>query len=83
MHRTVRALILVLLAQILRPRGERMGITLSPTTDQQQLVTVLSEILRQPEASSPTVGDIVSFDMDKIGVDLGPVPMDEVLDFRR
>ena len=83
MHRTVRALILVLLAQILRPRGESMGVTLSPTTDQPRLITALSEILRKPESSSPTVGDIVSFDMDTVGVDLGPVPMDEVLDFRQ
>jgi hypothetical protein len=83
MHETVRALILVLLAQILRPRGESMGLTLSPTTDQQQLVNALSEIMLKPESSSPTVGDIVSFDMAKVGVDLGPVPMDEVLDFRQ
>ena len=83
MHRSVRALILVLLAQILRPRGESMGLTLSPTTDQQQLVNALSEIMLKPESSSPTVGDIVSFDMAKVGVDLGPVPMDEVLDFRQ
>ena len=83
MHRAVRALILVLLAQILRPRGESMGLTLSPTTDQPQLVNALSEIMLKTESSSPTVGDIVSFDMDKVGVDLGPVPMDEVLDFRQ
>ena len=84
MHETVRVLILVLLAQILRPRGESMGLTLSPTTDQQQLVNnVLSKIMLKPESSSPTVGDIVSFDMAKVGVDLGPVPMDEVLDFRQ
>ena len=83
MHRTVRTLILVLLAQIIRPRGESMGLTLSPTTDQPHLVNALSEILLKPESSSPTVGDIVSFDMDKVGVDLGPVPIDEVLDFRQ
>ena len=82
MHRTVRALILVLLAQILSPKGEDMGITLSPTTDQERLVNALSEIIRQPDSSSPSVGDIVSFDIAKVGVDLGPVPMDEVLDFR-
>ncbi|MXZ00131.1 hypothetical protein F4Y93_05605 [Candidatus Poribacteria bacterium] len=83
MHSTVRALILVLLAQILRPRGECMGLTLSPTTDRQTLVNALSEILRKPETPSPTIGDIVSFDMAEVGVDLGPVPMDEVLDFRQ
>ena len=83
MHRTVRALILVLLAQILRPRGESMGLKLSPTTDQQPLVNALSEIIFKPESSSPTVGDVISFDMTGVGVDLGPVPMNEVLDFRQ
>ena len=83
MDRFVRSLILVLLAQILRPSGESLGVTLSPTTDQQQLVNALSEIIAKPKSSSPAVGDIVSFDMDEVAVDLGPVPIDEILDFRR
>ena len=60
-----------------------MGLTLSPTTDQQPLVNALSEIIFKPESSSPTVGDVISFDMTGVGVDLGPVPMNEVLDFRQ
>ena len=83
MHRTVRALILVLLAQILRPKGEDMGMTLSPATNQAQLVNALGEIISKPEPSSSTVGDVVSFDMDKVGVDLGKIPVDEILDFRK
>ena len=83
MDATVRALILVLLAQIIRPKGEDMGMTLSPVTDQARLVSALSEIISQPESSSSTVGDIVSFDMDKVGVDLGKIPVDEILDFRK
>ena len=82
-HRTVRALILVLLAQILRPRGADMGLTLSPATDQRKLVSALQEILSKPDASSPSLGDIVSFDMAMVGVDLGDVPMEEILDFRQ
>lgn len=83
MHRMVRTLILVLLAQILRPRGDDMGLTLSPVTDQRTLVEALNEVYSNPNAPSPSIGDIVSFDMAMVGVDLGGVPVDEILDFRR
>lgn len=82
MHGTVRALILVLLAQILRSKGEGMGLTLSPATDQSRLVEALNEIISKPDSSIPTVGEVVSFDMAMVGVDLAGVPLDEVLDFR-
>ena len=80
--RTVLELVLVLLAHILKPKGEDMGITLSPATDQWRVISVLGEILK-PESSPPAVGDIVSFDMAKVGVDFGSVPIDEILDFRK
>lgn len=83
MHTTVRSLILVLLAQILRPKGESMGITLSPATDRKQVVGALNEIISSPDSSSPSAGDVVSFDIAKVGVDLGPIPIDEILDFRK
>ena len=83
MHTTVRSLILVLLAQILRPKGESMGITLSPATDQKRVVNALSEIILKPDSPSPSAGDVVSFDITKVGVDLGPIPIDEILDFRK
>ena len=80
---TVGALILTLLAQILRPKGESMGITLSPATDQKRVVNALSEIILKPDSPSPSAGDVVSFDIAKVGVDLGPIPIDEILDFRK
>ena len=83
MHTIVRSMILVLLAQILRPRGDDMGVTLSPVTDQRTLVDALNEIFLYPDAPSPSLGDIVSFDMAMVGVDLGSVPIEEILDFRR
>ena len=86
MHRTVRALILVLLAQILRPKGEELGLTLSPVTDQPTLVDALNEVISNTKTlstSSSSIGDIVSFDMAMVGVDLGSVPMEEILDFRK
>ena len=83
MHRIVRTLILVLLAQILRPRGDDMGLTLCPVTDQRTLVDALNEIVSNPDASSPSIGDIVTFDMAMVGVDLGSVPIEKILDFRQ
>lgn len=83
MHSTVRALILVLLAQILRPKGTKMGLTLSPVTDQQMLVDALTEVVFNSNTSSLSIGEIVSFDMAMVGVDLGSVPIEEILDFRQ
>lgn len=76
---TVLVLILTLLAHILKSKVK--GVTLSPATDQEDVVDVLRGIL-EPESAPPTVGNVVSFDMDSVGVNLNRVPMDEVLDFR-
>ena len=81
LHPAVRALVLVLLAQILRPHGAVMGLDLSPVTDQTRLVGTLTKLLSLP--SAPSAGSVISFDMATVGVDLGPVPIDEILDFRR
>ena len=82
MHRTVRTLILVLLAQILRGSAVGVGMTLSPVTDRWNLVYALKEIISPPSAP-PSVGDVVSFDLSVVGVDLSGVPLDEILDFRK
>jgi hypothetical protein len=79
-HPMVRALVLVLLAQILRPTGAKLGVELSPTTDQPKLVQALVELLSLPE--HPAAGNVVAFDLNTVGVDLGAVPIDEVLDCR-
>lgn len=84
MHGVVRALILVLLAQILRTVGDDMEITLSPATDQKTLVDALMEvIMSKQETAGPTNADIVAFDMATVGVDLSTVPLDELLDYRK
>ena len=77
---TVLVLILTLLAHILKSKVE--GITLSPATDQKDVVDVLRGIL-EPESAPPVVADVVSFDVNRVGINLNGVPMDEVLDFRR
>jgi hypothetical protein len=80
MHPAVRYLILVLLSQILRPKGTALGLDLSPATDRPQLIEALTEFLSLP--SVPSAGHVVSLDLSTVGVDLSGVPMDEVLGFR-
>ena len=80
MHPAVRGLVLVLLAQILRPYGASHGLDLSPATDRPALVEALREVLSIP--SAPSAGHVVAFDLATVGADLGSVPIDEVLDFR-
>ena len=81
MHPMVRALVLVLLAQILRPHGATIKAELSPATDRPQLIGALNEVLSVP--SVPSSGNVVASDLETVGVDLGSVPIDEVLAFRR
>lgn len=81
MHPMVRSLILVLLAQILRPAGRERGLDLSPITDHSQLVAALNELLSAP--TGPTASDVIAFDMAMVGVDLGSEDIGEVLTFRQ
>lgn len=80
MHPFVRSLILVLLAQFLRPVGKNKGLDLYPATDVPQIHEALRELLNLPTV--PSAAHVVSLDMQTVGVDLGPIPIDEVLDFR-
>jgi hypothetical protein len=80
MHPKVRSLVLVLLAQILRPYGQHLNAILSPITDTPDIVRALAELVSV--RTDPTVGGVVEFDLSTVTVDLGPVPIDEVLDFR-
>lgn len=80
MHPFVRYLILVLLAQILRPQGRSVGLDLLPVTDRADLVDALVELLDLPGVASQ--GRVVTADLQTVGVDLTTVPLDEVLSFR-
>ena len=81
MHPIARGLVLVLLSQILRPYGAELGLELCPCTDRPELVEALVDLLSLP--SLPSKGQVVSFDLETVGVDLARVPMDEVLSFRQ
>ena len=81
MHPVVRSLVLVLLAQILRPYGATINAELSPATDRPQLVNALAELLATKPAQSSA--EVISFDLNIVSVDLGSVPIGEVLQFRK
>jgi hypothetical protein len=80
MHPMVRALVLVLLSQILRPYGNKINAELSPITDRGNLVQALAEILGN--SAGPSVGSVIEFDLNAVTVDVSAFPIDEVLDFR-
>ena len=80
MHPKVRSLVLVLLSQILRPYGDNINANLSPVTDLNSMVRALMELLSVK--TGPTRGSVVEFDLNVVSVDLGAVPIDEVLCFR-
>lgn len=80
MHPMVRSLVLTLLSQILRGHGNHLNAELCPATDQVKLVEALHQLLELPE--SPSHGNVVSFDLAMVGVDLSAVPIDEILSFR-
>lgn len=80
MHPIVRSLVLVLLLQILRTYGKSLDAELSPATDMGNMVQALSELLAVK--TEPSSGSVVEFDLATVAVDLGPVQIDEVLDFR-
>ena len=81
MHHQVRVLILVLLAQILRPKGKELGMELIPATDLPVIMNGLVELLNIP--SLPSAGNVVTYDLQTVGVDLSLIPLDEVLDYRQ
>ena len=81
MQPMVRALVLVLLSQILRPHGAKIGAELSPATDRPDLVQSLEELLSLP--NTPSAGHVVALDLETVAVDLRMIPIDEILDFRK
>jgi hypothetical protein len=72
MHHSVRSVILILLAQILRGPGRRLGYELVPATDRLVLVRALQELLSMKQA--PSVGNVITMDTGIMGVDVSALP---------
>ena len=81
LHPAVRALVLVVLPQLLRTPAEAAGYALQPASTQPRTVRALMDTLNL--AAMPTAGHVVTAELEQVTLDLGPVPLDEVLDFRQ
>ncbi len=81
LHPVVRTTVLVLLSQLARTTGKRRGLDLHPTTANRRALDALIGALSL--APMPSAGQVVALDLEAVSLNLAPVPLDEVLDFRR
>jgi len=81
LHPLVRSFVLVTLPQLLRAPAEKAGYALQPASTQPRLIQALLEALEIP--ALPTAGHVVALDLEQVTLNLAPVALDEVLDFRR
>ncbi|MGI8535029.1 MAG: hypothetical protein ACR2K2_00755 [Mycobacteriales bacterium] len=81
LHSEVRAFVLVVLPQLLRAPALAAGYALQPASTQPRTVRALMDTLNL--SAVPTTGQVAAADLEQVTLDLAPVPLDEVLDFRR
>ena len=81
LHPTVRAFVLAVLPQLIRAPAESAGYALQPVSTDPRTARALLDALNL--GPMPTAGHVVAFDLEQVTLDVGPVPLDEVLDFRR
>lgn len=81
LHPAVRTFILVVLPQLLRAPAEAAGYALQPTSANPRQLHALRDALDTDPL--PTAGRVVASDLEQVTLDLAPIPLDEVLDFRR
>ena len=80
LHPTVRTTVLVILGQLSRSSGDRKGLSVHPATNNLQAVDELIRTLsREP---MPSAANVITLDLEPVSFDLGPVPLDDVLEFR-
>ncbi len=79
-HARLWAPVLSVVSQVLRPGGFRLGLDLQPVTDQPPSASALRRLLALP--GMPSSRRVVALDVEQVALDLAPVPLDEVLQFR-
>jgi hypothetical protein len=79
LHPLVRNMILVSLAQVLRPAGRDLGLDLVPATDNPRVHNSLTALL---SSSAPSAGHAVDLDLQAVGVNLASVPIEDILAYR-
>lgn len=80
LHPAVRTTFLVLLSQLARDAGRRTGLGLHPATTSYGAVEDLVRVMSLH--ASPAAGHVVTLDQEAVGLDLGTVPLDDILEFR-
>lgn len=80
LHPIVRKTILVTLAQLARNAGLRRGMKVHPATSEPDAISdLINALAREP---LPSVGHVVSFDLEGVSLNLDDVSLDDVLAFR-
>jgi len=80
MHSVVRDAYLVVLAQLARETGFRHKLDLHPVTNNKRVAESFTEFLEL--GPMPSRGQVVSFDLEVVSVDLDNVPLYDILQFR-
>jgi hypothetical protein len=83
LNRTVRAMVLGTLQQLLRGPGEQLGFALQPVSTGSGYRSTVPGLLRLLDREPmPTAGHVVVSDLQQVSFDLSTIPLEEVLDFR-
>ena len=81
MRPLVRSVYLIVLAQLARDAGMRHQLDLHPVTNGRGATEAFERFLALEPM--PSRGQVVSFDLEVVSIDLDDVPLDDVLEYRR
>ncbi len=80
LHPTVRTTILVILAQLSRVAGAKLGMSVHPATNYPKAIKDLVETLSRDRM--PSRDNVIKLDLEPVSFDLDSVPLNDVLQFR-
>ena len=80
LHPAVRTTILVILAQLARSAGNRLNLSVHPTTYAEQALHDLIDTLSKERM--PSRDGVIAFDLEPVSFNMDSVPLDELLQFR-
>ena len=80
LHPVVRTAILVILGQLAREAGDRLGMAVHPATDRPEAATDMLDALSRE--SMPSSEGVVKLDLEPVTLDLSRIPLEEVLQLR-
>jgi hypothetical protein len=79
-HRLVRTTYLIILAQLARGVGSKHDLDLHPISNLPRVERAFTSVFNL--APIPSKGEVISFDLEVVSVDLANIPLDEVIQFR-